>query len=87
MGARGITDRHSDFPELRIIGQHDIGGRAAESLLTVLLEEVLVVRRRGHDLLNLQVRFKHGKHEALADIYESIEELKYYREHFLRATA
>ena len=29
---------------------------------------------------------KHGKHEALADIYESIEELKYYREHFLRAT-
>ena len=27
---------------------------------------------------------KHGKHEALADIIESIEELKYYREHFLR---
>jgi len=27
---------------------------------------------------------KGGKHEALADIYESIEELKYYREHFLR---
>ena len=27
---------------------------------------------------------KHGKHEALADIYESIEELKYYREHFIR---
>ncbi len=27
---------------------------------------------------------KHGKHEALADIYESIEELKYYRERFLR---
>ncbi len=27
---------------------------------------------------------KHGKHEALADIYESIDELKYYREHFLR---
>ena len=26
---------------------------------------------------------KHGKHEALADIYESIEELKYYRETFL----
>ena len=26
---------------------------------------------------------KHGKHEALADIYESIDELKYYREHFL----
>ena len=27
---------------------------------------------------------KHGKHEALADIYESIEELKYYRENFLK---
>ncbi|MBL8511200.1 MAG: oligoribonuclease [Betaproteobacteria bacterium] len=27
---------------------------------------------------------KHGKHEALADIYESIEELKYYREQFLK---
>ena len=27
---------------------------------------------------------KHGKHEALADIVESIEELKYYREHFLK---
>ena len=25
-----------------------------------------------------------GKHEALADIYESIEEMKYYREHFIR---
>ncbi|MHB8915310.1 MAG: oligoribonuclease [Thiobacillus sp.] len=29
--------------------------------------------------------FKKGsKHEALADIYESIEELKYYREHFIQ---
>jgi oligoribonuclease len=27
---------------------------------------------------------KHGKHEALADIYESINELKYYRENFLK---
>ncbi len=27
---------------------------------------------------------KLGKHEALADIHESIEELKYYREHFLK---
>lgn len=27
---------------------------------------------------------KQSKHEALADIYESIDELKYYREHFLR---
>jgi oligoribonuclease len=27
---------------------------------------------------------KHGKHEALADIYESIEELKYYKEHFIK---
>jgi len=27
---------------------------------------------------------KEGKHEALADVYESILELKYYREHFIR---
>jgi oligoribonuclease len=27
---------------------------------------------------------KHGKHEALADIHESIDELKYYREHLLK---
>ncbi len=27
---------------------------------------------------------KEGRHEALADIYESIEEMKYYREHFLK---
>ncbi len=27
---------------------------------------------------------KGSKHEALADIHESIEELKYYREHFLK---
>ncbi|MCB1937199.1 MAG: oligoribonuclease [Nitrosomonas sp.] len=26
---------------------------------------------------------KDGKHEALADIYDSINELKYYREHFI----
>lgn len=30
---------------------------------------------------------KHGKHEALADIYESIEELKYYRANFLALPA
>jgi oligoribonuclease len=28
---------------------------------------------------------KEGKHEALADVYESIGELKYYREKFIRA--
>lgn len=27
---------------------------------------------------------KNGKHTALADIHESIEEMKYYREHFIR---
>ncbi|SFN22703.1 oligoribonuclease [Formivibrio citricus] len=27
---------------------------------------------------------KEGKHEALADIYESIEEMKFYRENFLK---
>jgi oligoribonuclease len=30
---------------------------------------------------------KKSKHTALADIYESIDELKYYREHFLVKTA
>ena len=28
---------------------------------------------------------KEGRHEALADVYESIEELRHYRLHFLRA--
>jgi len=27
---------------------------------------------------------KHSRHEALADIHESIEEMKYYREHFIK---
>ena len=27
---------------------------------------------------------KQGRHEALADIYESIDELRHYREHFLK---
>lgn len=27
---------------------------------------------------------KHNRHEALADIHESIDELKHYREHFIR---
>lgn len=30
---------------------------------------------------------KHNKHEALADIHESIEELKYYREHIMVTSA
>ena len=29
---------------------------------------------------------KKSKHEALADIYESIDEMRYYREHFIRLT-
>jgi oligoribonuclease len=28
---------------------------------------------------------KQCKHEALADIYDSITEMKYYREHFIKA--
>ena len=27
---------------------------------------------------------KEGKHEALADVMESIQELAYYREHFIK---
>lgn len=30
---------------------------------------------------------KKGKHEALADVYESIDELRYYRDNFLRLDA
>ncbi|MGZ5047469.1 MAG: oligoribonuclease [Usitatibacter sp.] len=33
----------------------------------------------------LQGLVKEGKHEALADVYESVEELRHYRRHFLRA--
>jgi oligoribonuclease len=33
----------------------------------------------------LQGVAKEGRHEALADVYESIEELRYYRREFLRA--
>jgi oligoribonuclease len=33
----------------------------------------------------LQGIAKEGRHEALADVYESIEELRHYRLHFLRA--
>ncbi len=32
----------------------------------------------------LQGVAKEGRHEALADVYESIEELRHYRRHFLR---
>ena len=35
----------------------------------------------------LQGVAKEGRHEALADVYESIEELKHYRRTFLRADA
>ena len=35
----------------------------------------------------LQGIAKEGRHEALADVYESIEELKHYRRHFLRIEA
>ena len=41
-----------------------------------------LARRWRPELLNGIV--KAGKHEALADIHESISELKYYRDHFLR---
>lgn len=40
--------------------------------------------RRWHPGLSEAFK-KSNKHEALADIYESIDELKYYREHFIRS--
>lgn len=39
--------------------------------------------RRWHPQLAAGL-VKQGKHEALADVYESIEELRYYRDRFLR---
>jgi oligoribonuclease len=42
-----------------------------------------LVRRWQPDLLKGVP--KEGKHEALADVYESIAELKYYRQHFIRS--
>ncbi len=41
-----------------------------------------LIRRWRPDLARGVV--KQGKHEALADIYESIDELRYYRERFLK---
>jgi len=42
--------------------------------------------RRWRPDLSAQVN-KTGAHTALADIHESIDELRYYRQHFLRASA
>ena len=41
-----------------------------------------LVKRWKPDILESLT--KQGKHEALADIYDSIAELKYYREHFIK---
>ncbi|MDP1536995.1 MAG: oligoribonuclease [Burkholderiales bacterium] len=41
-----------------------------------------LARRWKPEVLNGMV--KHGKHEALADIYESIEELRYYRAQIMK---
>jgi len=38
-----------------------------------------VVKRWKPELIKEMMKLKQGKHEALADIYESIEELKFYR--------
>ena len=38
-----------------------------------------LVKRWKPELIKEMMKLKEGKHEALADIYESIEELKYYR--------
>ena len=43
----------------------------------------ILVKRWRPDLAKIIAK-KKSKHEALADIRDSIEELRYYREHFLR---
>ena len=49
--------------------------------LDVITLKELVKRCKPEILAGLT---KQGKHEALADIYDSIAELKYYREHFIK---
>ena len=43
-----------------------------------------LVKRWKPEAIKEMMKLKQGKHEALADIYESIEELKYYRDNFLK---
>ena len=42
-----------------------------------------LVKRWKPELIKEMMKLKQGKHEALADIYESIEELKYYRKNVM----
>lgn len=50
---------------------------------TVDVSTIKELARRWHPAL-LKGFEKKSRHEALADIYESIDELRYYREHFIR---
>ena len=43
-----------------------------------------LVKRWKPELAKEMMKLKQGKHEALADIQESIDELRYYRENFLK---
>ena len=43
----------------------------------------ILTKRWRPDLAKIIAK-KKSKHEALSDIYDSIKELRYYREHFLR---
>jgi len=49
---------------------------------TVDVSTIKELSRRWHPAL-LKGFEKKSRHEALADIYESIDELRYYREHFI----
>ena len=42
-----------------------------------------LVKRWKPELIREMMKLKEGKHEALADIYESIEELKFYRKNVM----
>lgn len=46
-----------------------------------------LARRWSPALYQQTQKLKQSKHEALADIQESIEEMRYYRDHFLNLTA
>ncbi len=83
--SQGLADvRQHHLPGSSIPGPLDAGARGLLPLpqpRRVDVEGALQALAARHR----QGWTKQGKHEALADIYESIDELKYYREHFIKA--
>ena len=76
------------------VRQHDLPGPAFPRALMPALEDSFHYRNLDVSTLKELARRwkpdlmkgipKEGEHEALADVYESIAEMKYYRETFIR---